>query len=101
VQLGERRVLHRGRGLWLRALAWLLLLSFLTAGAFGVPLQAAADLLPPENTALQLFGLLVACTAALGCYALAVRLGEGRRARELALGQRCPNSPSGWSWACC
>jgi len=85
VQLGERRVLHRGRWLWLRAMVWLLLVLFLTAAAFGVPLQAAVDLLPPGNEALEVVGLLVACVAALGCYALAVRLGEGRGARELAL----------------
>jgi uncharacterized protein len=85
VQLGGRRVLHSGRWLWLRAIAWLLLMVFLSAAAFGVPLQAAVDLLPPGNAALELVGLLVACAAALGCYAVAVRLGEGRGARELAL----------------
>jgi hypothetical protein len=41
VQLGERRVLQRGRLLRLRALAWSFLLFFLTAAAFGLPLQAA------------------------------------------------------------
>src|ERR687898_403096 len=75
VQLGQRRVLHPGRWLWLRAMAWLLLVFFLTAAAFGLPLQAAADLLPPGNAALELVGSLVACAGALGCYALAVRLG--------------------------
>lgn len=90
MQLGERRILHRGRWLWLRAMAWLLLVLFLTAAAFGVPLQAAVDLLPPGDAALELVGLLVACAAALGCYALAVRLGEGRRASELALRPALP-----------
>jgi hypothetical protein len=85
VQLGERRVLHHGRWRWLRAIAWLLLVFFLTAGAFGVPLQAAVDLLPPDNAALQLVGSLLACAAALGVYALAVRMGEGRGPAELAL----------------
>ncbi len=89
-QLGERRVLHRGRWLWLRAMAWLLLVFFLTAAAFGVPLQAAVDVLPPGNTALGFVGSLVACGAALGCYVLAVRLGEGRGARELALRSALP-----------
>ncbi len=74
MQLGERRVLHPGRRLWLRATAWLLLVFFLTAAGFGLPLQAAVDLLPPGNAALELVGLVVACVAALGCYALAVRL---------------------------
>ena len=90
VQLGERRVLHPGRWRWLRAIGWLVLVFFLTAAAFGLPLQAAVDLLPPGNAALQFVGLLVACAAALGCYALAVRLGEGRGARELALRPALP-----------
>ena len=66
-------------------MAWLVAVFFLTAAAFGVPLQAAVDRLPPGNAALDFVGLLLACAAALGCYALAVRLGEGRGARELAL----------------
>ena len=90
VQLGERWVLHRGRWRWLRALVWLLLLLLLTAAAFGLPLQGAADLLPPDDAALGLVGVLVACGAALGCYALAVRLGEGRGGRELALRPALP-----------
>ncbi|HET7820855.1 MAG TPA: CPBP family intramembrane glutamic endopeptidase [Ornithinibacter sp.] len=85
VQLGERRVLHPGRRRWLRALAWLALLFFLTAGAFGLPLQWAVDHLPVGNAPVQLAGLVGSCVAALGCYALAVRLGEGRAPGELAL----------------
>lgn len=85
VQLGERRILRSGRLRWLRAMIWLVLLFFLTAGAFGLPLQWAVDHLPPDNAALQLLGLFGACVVALGCYAVAVRLGEGRGARELAL----------------
>jgi membrane protease YdiL (CAAX protease family) len=49
VALGDRRILRPGRRRWLRALVWLLLLFFLTAAAFGVPLQAAADRLPAGN----------------------------------------------------
>ena len=58
-------------------MAWLLLVFLLTAAAFGVPLQAAVDLLPPEDSALNFVGLLLACAAALGCYTIAVLLGEG------------------------
>lgn len=90
IQLGERRVLHPGRWRWLRAVAWLVLVFFLTAAAFGLPLQAAVDLLPPGNGTLQLAGLVVACAAALGSYALAVRLGEGRGAAELAVRPALP-----------
>jgi membrane protease YdiL (CAAX protease family) len=90
VPLGERRVLHPGRWRWLRALAWLLLLFFLTAAAFGLPLQVAVDLLPPGNGLGALVGPLVGCAAALGGYVLAVRLGEGRWAGELALRPALP-----------
>jgi uncharacterized protein len=90
VQLGELRVLRRGRWRWLRALAWLLLLFFLTAAAFGLPLQVAVDLLPPGNGIDALVGPLVGCVSALGCYVLAVRLGEGRWAGELALRPALP-----------
>jgi membrane protease YdiL (CAAX protease family) len=90
IQLGHRRVLRPGRRRRLRALAWLLLLFFVTAAAFGLPLQAAADRLPPGSGPLQLAGVLVACAVALGCYALAVRLGEAREAAELALRPALP-----------
>lgn len=90
VQLGERRVLQPGRWRRLRAMAWLVLVFFLTAAAFGLPLQAAVDLLPPGNAALQLAGLAIACAAALGCYALAVRLGESRGASEFAVRPALP-----------
>lgn len=86
VPLGRRRILRPGRWLWLRALAWLVFLFFVTAGAFGLPLQWVVDHLPAEDAALQFVGLLVACAAAVACYVLAVCLGEGRPARELALG---------------
>jgi hypothetical protein len=87
VHLGERRVLDVGRWRKPRTVAWLVLVFFLTALAFGLPLQAAADLLPPGNRAPGFAGVLVACAAALSCYLIAVRLGEGR----------CPVS---WSVRC-
>lgn len=90
VQLGERRVLHPGRWRRLRATAWLVLVFFLTAAAFGLPLQAAVDLLPPRNQALVLMGTLLACAAALAGYVLAVRLGEGRWPAELAIRPALP-----------
>jgi membrane protease YdiL (CAAX protease family) len=90
VKLGEHRVLRSGRWRWLRAVGWLVLVFFLTAAAFGLPLQGAVDLLPPGNAGLQFLGVLVAGATALGCYALAVRLGEGRGASELALRPALP-----------
>jgi membrane protease YdiL (CAAX protease family) len=71
-------------------MAWLMLTFFLTAAGFGLPLQAAVDHLPPENPALGFVGVLFACTSALGCYLLAVRLGERRWASELAAGPALP-----------
>ena len=85
MERGDRRVLHDGRMLWLRSLAWLVFLFFLTAAAFGLPLQAGVDLLPPERADLQFGATLIACACALVLYALAVRLGEGRKPSELAV----------------
>ena len=95
IQLGDRRVLHPGRWRWLRSLAWLVLLFFLTAAAFGLPLQAAVDRLPSGDGAAGLAARLIACAAALGCYALAVRLGEARQPSELALRPALPELASG------
>src|SRR5690349_19156455 len=95
VQLGEHRILQPGRWRWLRALGWLVLLFFLTGVAFGLPAQAAVDRLPPGNGALQFGGLLVAAATALGCYAIAVWLGEGRGADEFALPPALPGLAGG------
>ena len=67
VQLGERRVLRQGRWRWVRAMAWLLLLFFLTAAAFGLPLQVVVDLVPPGDGLGALVGPLVGSVTALGC----------------------------------
>ena len=83
-------MLHPGRRLWLRAVVWLVLMFFLTAAAFGLPLQAAADHLPPGNRVAQLLGIIVAGTIALSCYVVAVRLGEARWASELGLRRALP-----------
>lgn len=85
LERGDRRVLHNGRWLPQRSLAWLVLLFFLTAAAFGLPLQAGVDLLSPERADLLFGATLIASACALVFYALAVRLGEGRQPSELAL----------------
>ena len=84
-------------------MAWLLLLFFRAAVAFGIPLQLAVHLLPPGNGLEALVGPLVGCAAALGGYVLAVRLGEGRWAGELALRRRCrwPSRRSSGCARCC
>ena len=85
MELGNRMVLHEGRWLWLRSMAWLVVLFFLTAAAFGLPLQAGVDRLPPERADLQFGVTLAASACALLTYALAVRFGEGRQPTELGL----------------
>lgn len=85
IQRGERRILHDGRWLPLRSLAWLILLFFITAAAFGLPLQAGIDLVPPERADLQFGATLIASASALVVYAFATRLGEGRWPSELAV----------------
>jgi hypothetical protein len=95
LQLGERRVLRPGRSRWLRVIAWFLVLFFLTAGAFGLPLQVAADQLPPGNEALAFVGILLACIAALACYAVAVRLGEDRWPTEISARTALPGLAAG------
>jgi hypothetical protein len=95
VQLGQRRVLHPGRWRWLRATTWLVLVFYLTAAGFGLPLQATVDHFPPENPALGLVGILLAGAAALGCYLLAVGLGERRWASELAARPALPGLIAG------
>ena len=95
LQLGDRRVLRPGGWRWLRAIAWFLLLFFLTAGAFGLPLQAAVDRLPPGNEALAFLGILLACVAALACYAVAVRLGEDRWPTEISARTALPGLAAG------
>ncbi|HEY5785282.1 MAG TPA: hypothetical protein VIT65_10935 [Microlunatus sp.] len=70
------------------------------ATAFGLRLQVAVDLLPPDNGSLQFAGHVIACAAALGSYALAVRLREGVAGQPSSRsGRRCPALPSGRCWA--
>ena len=49
---------------------------------FDVPRNRVLLTLAPGAYTVQLAGLVGACIAALGCYALAVRLGEGRAPRR-------------------
>ncbi|HEY9219641.1 MAG TPA: CPBP family intramembrane glutamate endopeptidase, partial [Phenylobacterium sp.] len=85
IELGERRVLHEGRLRWLRALAWMLALFFLVPMAFGPVMEAVRDRIPDDNAPLEFLTRCLGAAIALGAYALAVRLGEDRSPRELAL----------------
>lgn len=83
--LGHLRVLGPGRLRWLRVAGWLIVLVFVTAVGFGLAMQWSSDHLGPDRPGVQLLGLLGSGAIMLGCYALAVRLGEGRPAREISL----------------
>jgi hypothetical protein len=72
VQLGGGRVLHSGRRLWLRAVAWLLLLCFLTAAAYGLLTGGAFG---PEAS---VFALVLVGAVAVAALSLAGRAGRLR-----------------------
>ena len=82
-------------------MAWLLLLFFRAAVAFGIPLQLAVHLLPPGNGLEALGGPLVGCAAALGGYVLAVRLGVrdvGPASSHCVGAARARNRGRSWGW---
>jgi len=85
VELGDGRVLREGRLRWLRAVAWMAALFFLVPLAFGPAMEAIRDLLPKDDVRLEFLTRCLAAAAALGAYALLVRLGEARAPREVAL----------------
>jgi membrane protease YdiL (CAAX protease family) len=84
VDLGERRVLHPGKLLWLRAIAWMAALVLAVALAFGPSIEALSHQLP-KDPASQFAGHAIGCLIILAVYALLVRLGEDRAPRELSL----------------
>lgn len=90
LDLGQRGVLRPGRWLWLRTLSWLAFLFFVTAAAFGLPLQWAVDHVPAGSPPLQFAGVATASVAALTVYAVAVRVGERRTPGELSLTPALP-----------
>lgn len=77
--IGDRRVLHPGPLRWLRATAWMLLLTFV----FGFGYALIQNL--PKSTLLDALRVLAACVLGFGAYAGAVRLCEGRWPEELKL----------------
>ena len=98
MRLGERRVLHPSRWRWLRAMAWMVALFLLTSAAFGLLLKWAVDHLPASAPA-QFTGLLGACVAALGCYALASGSVRGAPRVSWRTGPPPSGSSPGRSWA--
>ncbi|MDB5433394.1 MAG: family intrarane metalloprotease [Caulobacter sp.] len=96
VELGNARVLAPGRLRWLRALGWMALLAVLGVATFNVAadttLRVAAMARGAHFTTraaapgdARLAAVIVGSIAMLLVYGLAVRLGEKRAVRELAL----------------
>ena len=94
VELGSERWLKPGRYRWLRALAFLAVLAVACILAFNLAADATlrlAAMLAGEPfttraaapSGARLSAVLVGSVGMLGTYALAVRLGEGRAAREI------------------
>ena len=94
VELGSERWLKPGRYRWLRALAFLAVLAVACILAFNLAADATlrlATMLAGEPfttraaapSGARLSAVLVGSVGMLGTYALAVRLGEGRAAREI------------------
>src|SRR3990167_704052 len=84
VELGERRVLHPGKLLWLRSIGWMLALILGVALAFGPSVEFLLHT-RPEDPAYQFLGHLLGCLLILATYALLVRLGEDRTPSEVSL----------------
>lgn len=96
VRLGHEGILAPGPLQWLRAMVWLVVLTLAVVAAFNLAAQASLRIAPlftevPFTTRAaapqvdKLWGTLVGAAAALLAYAGAVRMGEHRRATELAL----------------
>ena len=106
VELGNARVLRPGRLRWLRALGWMVVLAVLAVLTFNVAadsvLRVAAWADGTHFTTraaapggARLAAVIIASIAMLAAYGLAVRLGEGRSADELALAPLVPESIAG------
>jgi membrane protease YdiL (CAAX protease family) len=103
VELGNARVLRPG---WLRAIGWMAILAVLAVLTFNVAADATLRIAAwaggtqfttraaaPADA--RLTAVIIASIAMLAVYALAVRLGEGRSASELALMPLVPETLGG------
>ncbi|HYD26331.1 type II CAAX endopeptidase family protein [Brevundimonas sp.] len=93
-ELGERRFLHPGPVRWLRALAWAIVLFFLIALA-ALPVIEALSPRQEHGGPAGLMANLVGAVMAVGAYALAVWMAEGRKPSELALKPLLPELAAG------
>ena len=84
-ELGQHRFLHPGPLRWLRAIGWAVALFLLVAMTSMSTSEALGHLWPRTSGPAQLAANVIGALVGLGVYALAVRLGEGRRPSELAL----------------
>lgn len=88
--LGCHRVLGPGRLRWLRALVWMVALSFVCIAAFGTSMQLLQQIIPNSEVDLRFVDQCAGVLIALGVYALLARFGEARLPTELALKPALP-----------
>jgi len=106
VELGNARVLRPGRLRWLRACGWMAILAVLAVVTFNVAADTMLRIVAwaggshfttraaaPDDA--RLAAVITGSIAMLAAYGLAVRLGEGRSARELALAPLLPEALGG------
>ena len=84
VELGERRLLHPGMLKWLRALGWMVVLTFIAALPAGLAINGLDSALPDTGWA-QVVANSGGALVCLIAYALAVWLGENRAPDEISL----------------
>ena len=90
LELGERRFVHPGPLRWLRAIGWAVALCFLVALTSLSTSEALGEWWPKASGAAQLVAQIAGALVALGVYALAVWLAEGRRPSEIAIRPMAP-----------
>lgn len=106
VELGNARVLQPGRLRWLRALGWMALLAVFAASMFNISADSMLRIAAlargghfttraaaPDDA--RLAAIIFGSVAMLAIYGLAVRLGEARHPRELALRPFLPETVGG------
>ena len=93
--LGDRRILREGRLRWLRALVWMAALFVIIPLSYGPAMEAVRGLLPEGGDRWTFTVRCAGSLIALGAYALLVRIGEGRPAREIAPRPGIPETLAG------
>lgn len=84
VELGERRLLHPGMLKWLRALGWMVALTFIATLPAGLAINGLDTVLPDAGWA-QVVANSGGALVCLAAYGLAVWLAENRTPDEISL----------------